>query len=64
MKHVWETTHQIYKTFLSDWYKETGGGSGISTLFGGWLDEKLNKYNIDSDEYDHTDVANCPATLI
>ena len=64
MKHVWETTHQMYKTILSDWHKGTGGGSGVSTLFEGWSDEKLEKHNIDLDEYDHTDVANCPAILL
>ena len=59
MKNLWETMRQIYKTVLSDWHKGTGGGSGVSTLFEGWLDKKLDKYDIDPDEYNRTDVTNC-----
>ena len=54
----------MYKEVLFDWFKGTGGGSGAATMFEGWSDEKLQHFNIDVDNYDHTDVANRPAVLI
>ena len=42
----------------------TGGGSGDSTLFEDWSKEKLNKYDIDVQTYDHTNVHNRPSILI
>ena len=45
-------------------YKGTGGGGRLSTEFEGWNDEKLDKYNIDLDTYDHTNIGSRPAVLI
>ena len=64
MKHIWDTTHVLYKAVLKNWFKGTGGGSGDSSLFEGWSDEKLEKCNIDPDTYDHTDIRNRPAILM
>ena len=40
VKHVWDTIHGMYKTVLKDWFKGTGSGSGASTMFEGWDNEK------------------------
>ena len=54
----------MYKATLKDWFKGTGGGSGASTMFEAWDDEKLSHHNIDPDTYDHTDISNRPSILI
>ena len=41
-----------------------GGGDGRSTLFENWDAVKLEKYDIDPDEYDHTNMASRPSILI
>ena len=64
VQHVWDTTHVLYKEILKKWYKGTGGGSGESTLFEGWSDEKLQRHDIDPDTYDHTNIASRPAVLM
>ena len=64
MKHIWDTTHVLYKAVLKNWFKGTGGGSGDSSLFEGWSDEKLEKYDIDPDTYDHTNIATRPAVMM
>ena len=53
-----------YKAVLKEWHKGTGGGSGLATEFEGWSDAKLQRYDIDIDNYDHTDVSSRPAVLI
>ena len=63
-KHIFDTTHKMYKEVLFDWFKGTGGGSGATTMFEGWSDEKLQHFDIGIDNYDHTDVANRPAVMI
>ena len=42
----------------------TGGGDGRSTFFENWDDAKFDKYSIDPDEYDHTNMAERPSILI
>ena len=59
-----DTTHIIYKATLTQWFKGTGRGSGFTIMFEGWSDEKLSKYNMDLDNYDHTDVSSRPIILI
>ena len=54
----------LYKAVLKKWHKGTGGGSGLATEFEEWIDAKLEKYNIDLENYDHTDVVTRPAVLI
>ena len=54
----------MYKEVLFDWFKGTGGGSGAATMFEGWSDDKLKHFDIDIDNYDHTDVANKPAVML
>ena len=41
-----------------------GGGDARSTLFEYWDEEKLNKYDIDLDDYDHTNMAERLSILI
>ena len=41
-----------------------GGKDDQSTLFEHWDIAKLDKYNIDLDDYDHTDIAEKPIILI
>jgi len=64
VKHVCDTIHILYKAVLKNWFKGTGGGTGDSTLFEGWLDEQLEKYNINPDTYDHTNIATRPAIMM
>ena len=52
-----------YKAVFNKWFKGTGGGSGLAVHLETWSDAKLQKYNIDLDDYDHTDVSNRPAIL-
>ena len=54
----------LYKGVLKDWFKGTGGGSGLCTEFEGWNDEKLERFDVDLDTYDHTDIASRPTVLI
>ena len=63
MKHLWETTNLSYKTALKEWFKGTGGGPGIDAAFQTWDDDKMDRYNIDLDTYDHTNVASRPIVL-
>ena len=48
----------------SKWYSGTGGGDGRSTFFESWDEAKLNKYSIDPNNYDHTNVSKRPSILI
>ena len=52
------------KSVLKNWHKGTGGGSGVSSKFEGWSDAKLEKYGVDLDVYDHSDVPCRLAVLI
>ena len=63
VKHLWETTNVMYKAALKEWNKGTGGGPGIDAAFQSWDDEKLEKYNVDVNTYDHTDIASRPTVL-
>ena len=54
----------LYKTIHSKWHKGTGGGSGFETEFENWDDIKYARYDINKDDYDHTDVANTPLLLL
>ena len=63
MKHVWDTTNVSYKAALKDWFKGTGGGPGIDAAFQTWGNEKVEKYDVDLDTYDHTDVNSRPVIL-
>lgn len=56
-KHVWHTTHVLYKAALKNRFKGIGSGIGDSILFEGWSDGKLESYNIDPDTYNHTIIA-------
>ena len=40
------------------------GGPGILTIFQGWSNAKFEKYEIDTETYDHTDFNSRPAILI
>ena len=53
----------MYTTVLKLWYKGTGGGSGISTIFEGWSDEKLERHDVDLEIYDHEELSTRPAVL-
>ena len=45
------------------WYSGTGGGLGDKSLFETWSDEKLTKYDINIDNYDHCDISDKPSIL-
>ena len=53
-----------YKALLHLWHKGTGGGPGLDIYFESWSDEKKEKYSIDTETYDHSNVAERPAILI
>ena len=56
VKYVYNTTQVLYKGVLKQWLKGTGGGSGLTTILNSWDDEKLNKYSINIDMYDHINI--------
>ena len=64
IKNIYDITIVEYKAKLSKWNAGTGGGSGLKSMFETWTDEKLSKYDIDPDTYDHTDIRNRPAILM
>ena len=64
MKKTYDDVLIEYKAILKLWYKGTGGGSGDSTLFEDWDQEKLDKYDVDVDIYDHTKVSKRPSILM
>ena len=64
VKKTFETTLSEYKAMLHLWFQGTGGGSGNTTMFETWTEEKLNKYDIDPAVYDHTNIESRPAILI
>ena len=64
IKQVYYTCLAEYKECLVNWYKGTGGGSGLDNMFESWSDEKKNKFDIDLAVYDHTDISNRPVILM
>ena len=62
--HIWKTTHKQYKDVLVQWFKGTGGGSGVANEFETWDTSKFEKYDIDPDAYDHTNVSSRPPILM
>ena len=52
-----------YNAAVTDWNKYTGGGSGLETEFERWDSAKLDKYNIDAGDYNHSNVASRPLIL-
>ena len=63
MQQVFNTTMTEYKTILKNWHEGTGGGPGLDIYFHSWSSDKLNKYDIDFSEYDHTLVGERPAII-
>ena len=63
MKHVYDSNNVNYKAVLKTWFKGTSGSSGITIRLESWDGEKLNRYNIDIDTYDHTNMGNMPSIL-
>ena len=61
---VYRTVLTEYKAMLYKWYKGTGGGSGVSTMFQNWSDEKKDRYDVIVEEYDHSNVKERPSILI
>ena len=55
-KHVYDTTRILYKYVLTLWFKGTGNGSGATEMFEGFLDEKLDKYDIVTDDYARSSI--------
>lgn len=53
-----------YKTSLHNWLKRAGSGSEVSTIFKGWDNDKLLKYNVDPDTCNHTDISSRSSILI
>ena len=62
--HIWKTTLKQYKDILVQWFKGTGGGSGVPKEFESWDDEKYNQYDVDPDTYDHTNISSRPPILM
>ena len=63
-KGIWDSTMIQYKAVLKEWYKGTGGGSGLVVEFETWDTTQFEKYSIDLDSYDHCDVESGPAILM
>ena len=63
-KNCFDNTMTQFRNMITKWFLGTGGGDGRSTLFENWDAVKLEKYDIDPDEYDHTNMASRPSILI
>ena len=61
--YIFKTTHKQYKDVLKDWFKGTGGGSGLAREFETWDEEQMKKYDIDND-YNHTNISSRPPILL
>ena len=61
---IFKTVLTEYKIILRDWFKGTGGGSGVTLMFENWSSKKQNKYDIDPSIYDHSDIKARPSILI
>lgn len=48
---------------LKKWHKDTGDRPGLATLLKGWSDAKLDKYDVNIDEYDHSNCGSRPSIL-
>ena len=46
------------------WHKGTDGGSGLVTEFQAWDTSQYEKYDIDPETYDHSDITSRPAVLV
>ena len=46
------------------WFLGTGGGSGESSMFETWSQEKLDRWDINPQVYDHINVESRPSILI
>ena len=64
MKNIFETTMTEYKAVLKQWNKGTGGGPGLDIYFESWDGDKLDKYKLNLEDYDHSSVKDRPAILI
>ena len=53
-----------YYSMITKLFLGTGGGDVWSKYFENWNAEKFDKYNIDPDDYDHTNMAERPSILI
>ena len=53
-----------YKAMITKWFLRTVGGDSCSTFFENWDDAKFDKYSINPDEYDHTNIVERPSILI
>ena len=63
MQGIFSTTMTEYKGILHNWHKGTSGGLGLDIYFQSWSKGKKNKYDIDLETYDHTEVGSRPAIL-
>ena len=61
---IFKTVLTEYKIILRDWFKGTGGGSGVTSMFENWSSEKQNKYDVNLAIYDHSDIKARPSILI
>lgn len=63
-KNLYEATLSQYKVMYTNWFLGTGGGDGCSTMFESYDDEKIKKYNLTEETYDHIDVGARPSILV
>ena len=61
---MFDNTMSQYKSMITKWFMGIGGGDGRLTFFENWDEAKFEKYEIDPEEYDHTNIADRPSILI
>ena len=61
---LYNTIKTEYKVLLRKWHKGTGGDPGLDMYFELWSQSKKDKYDINLDIYDHTNVADRLPILI
>ena len=53
-----------FRNMILKWFLGIGGRNGRSTLFKHWNAAKLEKYDVDSEKYDLTNMTERPSILI
>ena len=46
------------------WFKGTGAGDGDPKEFESWDNERYNRYDVEPDTYDHTNISSRPPVLM
>ena len=63
-KKYFDNTMTQFCNMITKWFLGTGGGDGCLTLLENWDVAKLERYEVDPEDCDHTNMAAHPSILI